>query len=462
MRRRRDSVNREIDAHAPLRRRFALPCGRNRPEDAMTENTLPGVAETARRIADGTLTCEAALAACIARIQERDNTLHAFAHLRAEAARVEARRLDSETPRGALHGIAFGVKDIIDTVDLPTELGSPIHAGRRPTADAAVVALLRAAGGVLLGKTVTTEFAHVHPGPTRNPHDPRRTPGGSSSGSAAAVAAGMVPFALGTQTAGSVIRPAAYCGVVGYKPSYGDINPQGMHDNVRSFDTIGVMVRAVEDLPPVRAGCLGAAPTRLAPPPVSTLRVGLCRTHRRAEADATTMGHLEAAAGALAAAGAQVSEVELAGDTAALDRAIIDVSGYEFARCMAHERFAHADRLSRALLDGRVADGLVCDHAGWRAGLAVLAEHRRRLADRFGDLDLLITPSAPGEAPEGLDKTGPATFNAVWSALHVPAITLPLFRGPAGLPIGLQLVGAVGEDDRLIDAAETVFRTLRR
>lgn len=427
----------------------------------MTDICSLGVAALARAIADGTLTCEAVAAAHLERIAERDGALHAFAHLRPEAALAEARALDRGPGRGCLHGIPFAVKDIIDTVDLPTELGSPIHAGRRPTADAAVVALTRAAGAVLLGKAVTTEFAHVHPGPTRNPHDPARTPGGSSSGSAAAVAAGMVPFAYGTQTAGSVIRPAAYCGVVGYKPSYGDINPQGMHDNVRSFDTIGVMARAVEDLPLVRAACLAEPPRPLSSTEVGALRIGFCRTHRWQEADDATRAHLERAAERLAGAGARVEEVSLPGDVAALEAAVRAVAGFEFARCMAYERFAHPDRLSRALLDGRVADGLACDHAGWRAGLATIAEHRRRLADLMREHDVLMTPSAPGEAPEGLHGTGSAVFNGLWTALHVPALTLPLFTGAAGMPIGLQLVGAMGEDDRLFVAAAAVVSVLR-
>lgn len=226
----------------------------------------------------GRLSAEALTRACLERIAEHEPVVHAFAHLDPELALAQARRCDAAATQGPLHGLPFAVKDLIDTIDLPTECGSPIHAGRRPGQDAACVALARAAGAVILGKTVTTEFGLRHPGPTANPHDLGRTPGSSSSGSAAAVADCMAPLAFGTQTGGSIIRPASYCGVVGYKPSLGVINRAGVKPLADSFDTVGLFARSVPDVALASAVLAGDEPARWRAEPIAPARVGLCRT----------------------------------------------------------------------------------------------------------------------------------------------------------------------------------------
>ncbi len=410
----------------------------------------------ATAIALGETSAEAIAAAHLERIAEREPEVQAFAHTNPEQSLAQAREIDNRAGVGMLRGVPFGVKDIIDTHDMPTEHGSPIHKGRQPTADAACVAYARERGGVLLGKTVTTEFAHVSPNQTRNPHNPAHTPGGSSSGSAAAVAAGMVAWSFGTQTAGSVIRPAAYCGVVGYKPSYGEINVEGVHGNVRSFDTIGIMARAVEDLPLIRAAVTTESVVDITPPAISSLKIGLCRTPYWDQACPATQAHVTAAAQRLERAGATVSDFALPKGFEAFEGAIRRVAGYEFAGAMAWERLNRKAQLSDALLHGRVRDGLGVTLEEYRSALAGLGIYRAQTAIASHDLDLLICPSAPGEAPEGLQATGSAVLNGLWTSLHLPCVTLPLFHGPKGLPIGLQLVGHFGQDPRLLSAATAI------
>ncbi len=410
----------------------------------------------AAAIAQGETNAEAITTAHLERIAEREPEVQAFAHINPELSMEQARAIDGRAGVGMLRGVPFGVKDIIDTHDMPTEHGSPIHKGRQPTADAACVAYARDHGGVLLGKTVTTEFAHVSPNQTRNPHNPAHTPGGSSSGSAAAVGAGMVAWAFGTQTAGSVIRPAAYCGVVGYKPSYGEINTEGVHGNVRSFDTIGIMARAVEDLPLIRAAVTTESIVDIAPPAVGSLKIGFCRTPYWDQACPATQGFIEDAARRLEKAGAAVTDFTLPKGFEAFEHAIRRVSGYEFAGAMAWERLNRKADLSQALLQGRVRDGLGVTLEQYRSALAGLGIYRAQTAIASRDFDLLLCPSAPSEAPLGLESTGAATFNGLWNSLHLPCVTLPLFKGPGGLPIGLQLVGHYGQDPRLLSAASTV------
>jgi Asp-tRNA(Asn)/Glu-tRNA(Gln) amidotransferase A subunit family amidase len=415
----------------------------------------------AASIEAGDLSAEVATAAHLERIAEREEAVRAWSHFSPEGALEEARARDgSSAGSHFLFGVPFGVKDIIDTHDMPTEWGSPIHARRQPTADAACVAYARSNGGVLLGKTVTTEFAHVHPGKSRNPHNPDHTPGGSSSGSAAAVGAGMVPWALGTQTAGSVIRPAAYCGVVGYKPSYGEINTEGVHGNVRSFDTLGVLARAVEDLALIRCACTRERLREVSAPDLSVLRIGFCRPPYWEQACAATQAALEGAASALGHGGATVSDFEMPRGFVGFESAVRAVAGHEFAGAMAWEWLNRRTELSDALVNGRLNDGLTVSLDQYRGCQAVLGVYRAQTALAMHDFDLLVSPSAPGEAPEGLESTGAATFNGLWTALHLPCITLPLFTGPKGLPIGMQLVGHFGQDLRLIAAAAAIEREL--
>jgi Asp-tRNA(Asn)/Glu-tRNA(Gln) amidotransferase A subunit family amidase len=414
------------------------------------------------RIQEGKLTSEALVRSCLERIDSRESQVKAWVYLDRDFALRQARECDRGTNRGPIHGIPFAAKDIMDTADLPTEYGSPIYKGNRPASDAACVALSRAAGGVLLGKTVTTEFASRVPlGKTTNPHNPQHTPGGSSSGSAAAVADFMVPLAFGTQTVGSVIRPAAFCGCIGYKPSYGEVSTQGVKQNTASFDTVGLFVRAVEDLPVFRAALTGFAPKALTITPINELKIGFCRTMFWDRAEDYTKSLVEQAASALGKAGAKVSDFDLGGpfkDFEAMGRRIND---YEFSRALAWERHHHWELLSEFQRD-KLATWLNVSHEQYREAQAVLRQCRQYLAQAMKDLDLLLTPSALGEAPVGLASTGDTSFNILSTWTYTPCITLPLFTGPTGLPVGIQLIGRRNEDHRLCEGTQAVYRVLSK
>ncbi len=412
--------------------------------------------EAVEKIGRGDLTAEALTRACLDRIAEIEDQVHAFAFLDPELAIRNAQAADKSGKGGVIQGVPFAMKDIIDTVDMPTGHGSPIYTGHRVAWDAPCVAACRASGGVALGKTVTTEFAHRHPNETRNPHNTDHTPGGSSSGSAAAVGAHMVPVAFGTQTTGSIIRPAAFCGTVGYKPSYGDFCTTGVRDNVPSFDTLGLIARSLDDLALFRAAVMALPHEPLEAVDVSGLRVGFCRTAFWDKADAATQALLERTADALRAAGATVTDFSLPDGEAALPDEVLNVSGFEFSHVMMHERMKHKEQLSAALLNGRVADGVRCSYAQYRASEAVIQDYRLRTYAAMEDVDLLLTPSAPGEAPNGIAATGNAIFNNIWTTTHLPALTLPAGAGPNGLPLGVQLVGRLHQDHRLLSAAKAV------
>ncbi|HJS37484.1 MAG TPA: amidase [Burkholderiales bacterium] len=418
-------------------------------------------AEAARLIESRELTAEALAAACLERIAERDDAVRAWAFIHAKNALAEARELDQVPRRSRLHGVPFGVKDIIDTESLPTEYGSPIYSGHRPRADAACVALLRRAGCLVLGKTVTTEFANNHPSPTRNPHDPAHTPGGSSSGSAAAVADRMAPLALGTQTGGSVIRPAAYCGAFAVKPSFGSINRQGTKFVAESLDTIGIFSRAPEDL----ALALEVLSGRPAPDFASFTgrkpRIGLCRTPRWQDADAATQANLEQAAGRLSKAGAAVSDFELPpGSEALFDRHGV-IMGYESARALAWEYLTYPDQISTSLKP-RLDEAWQVTRADYDAVRETARQCRRALADAMREVDFLLTPSAPGEAPRSHASTGDPVFNRAWTLFGVPCVTVPFGKGAHGLPLGIQLVGPMDGDSALLGWAHWAARALER
>jgi Asp-tRNA(Asn)/Glu-tRNA(Gln) amidotransferase A subunit family amidase len=406
-------------------------------------------AEAARRIAAGHLTSESLVAACLERIAAREPEVRAWACVDRELALKQARALDGVSPRSPLHGVPVGIKDVIDTADLPTEYNSPIYRGYRPRWDAACVALLRRAGCVILGKAVTTEFANNHPGATRNPHKLTHTPGGSSSGSAAAVADFMVPLALGTQTGGSTIRPAAYCGVVGCKPSFGSINRAGLKFVSESLDTIGLIARSAEDIALLLHVLSGRAIPDLQAVAGRKPRIGLFRTPRWGEADAATQALVESAAARLAKAGAKVSEFEAPPGYAQLFDDQNRIMCYEEARGFAWEHANHADQLSDSLR-ARIEEGWAVSREAYDAARLHARDCRRRLAERMRDYDYLLTPSAPGEAPATLAKTGNSVFNRVWTLLGVPCVTLPSGTGPNGLPLGVQLVGALDGDSELL------------
>jgi Asp-tRNA(Asn)/Glu-tRNA(Gln) amidotransferase A subunit family amidase len=402
--------------------------------------------EMAARIEGGTLTAEAVVQSCLERIRAREPVVRAWAHVAGDAALAAAR---AAPPGTLLKGMPFGIKDIFDTADMPTGYGSPIYTGCRPGFSASAATLPRAAGGVLLGKTVTTEFANRHPGPTANPHDPGFTPGGSSSGSAAAVADFMVPLAIGTQTGGSVIRPAAYCGVVGFKPSFNMFAPAGMHPNTETLDTIGIMARSVADIALFRAAMM-AIPYEKPAMPDRAPRLALCRTPHWDRATADGRAALEEAAARLRAAGAEIVDSELPNSCTAVSDVQNRHSYFEAPRNHAPERYRHEAQLSPALRHGRIEGGqkLTLDEfrAAWRE-----ADTMRAAAQNWaGGFDAILTLPAPGQAPKTLASTGDAIFNGLWTVLHMPCLTIPAGEGPDGLPLGVQLVGKRHADARLL------------
>jgi Asp-tRNA(Asn)/Glu-tRNA(Gln) amidotransferase A subunit family amidase len=415
--------------------------------------------EAAARIAAGKLKSEALVAACLERISQREKDVQAWAFIDPELALAQARARDREPRRTRLHGIPVGVKDVFDTADLPTEYGSPIYRGNRTACDAACVAQVRELGGVILGKTVTTEFATRHPGKTRNPHNLKHTPGGSSQGSAAAVADWMAPLAFGTQTTSSVIRPAAYCGVVGYKPSFGLINRAGVKALSDSLDTVGTLTRTVPDAALIVEELSGAPVTSFDAVPRLKPRIGFCRTPYWRQADRPTQQALEQAVPRLQSAGANVAAVDLAGEFAHLVDVQVTISTYEMFRALAYERTRFPDLISEHLM-GRLLGGGRVMRAEYEEAQAIAQRCRARLDDVFREYDALLAPSTMGEAPEGLASTGDPVFGSSWTVLHGPAVTVPAFHGPRGLPLGAQIIGPLGKDGPTLLCAEWVWHAL--
>jgi Asp-tRNA(Asn)/Glu-tRNA(Gln) amidotransferase A subunit family amidase len=420
----------------------------------MSEANRLSAAEAVTRLHSGALTAEQLTRDCLDHIEARAS-VKAWIHLDPEHALEQARAADRAGRPGLLAGLPVGVKDVIDTYDMPTEHGSPIYRGNRPFADAACVALTRMAGGTVLGKTVTTEFANRFPGATVHPHNPSHTPGGSSSGSAAGVADFQVPLGFGTQTGGSTIRPAAFCGVVGYKPSFGEFSRVGIKLQCQNLDTLGLICRSLDDIALMRA-VLIEMPHRTVDRGTNAPRIGVCRTPLWDIADAPTQALIEATAGKLSAAGARVSEVEFAAPFRDIALHHQRVFYYEAAQNYAYEHLEHRDQVSAMLLDTVLDPGRDISIDDYIAALETAEAFRAHLDDLFRDVDLLLTPSAPGEAPEGLGSTGNSAFNSIWTLSWAPCVTLPAGTGPKGLPLGIQLVGPRFADEKLLDAAAWV------
>ena len=414
--------------------------------------------EITAAISGGRTTCEAVARACLERIAEREPQVLAWEYLDPDQVIAQARALDRSGCSGPLIGVPFGVKDIIDTCDMSTGYGSPIYAGHRPRRDAACVALSRKAGGVVMGKAVTAEFAVVHPGKTRHPLDPARTPGGSSSGSAAAVADFMVPLALGTQTTGSTIKPGSFCGVFAYRPSFGDIRCSGVMESSGSCDTVGLYARTVEDIALYRDVLVGAGPEPM-PDDVPAPRIGFCRTPQWSRLDPSTQQLLENAARRLARAGAKVQDAHLPVEFGDAEEAHRMVSCREFALNFTREIEHHWDQLSSALRNGKIKTGLECSFERYRAAHELAERCRRGLAQVFADYDVLLAPAAVGEAPIGTN-TGDSSLASSWTLMHVPTMSVPVFKGPNGLPVGAQIIAARHEDRKLFAAARWVYRHL--
>jgi Asp-tRNA(Asn)/Glu-tRNA(Gln) amidotransferase A subunit family amidase len=425
----------------------------------------------AAEIARGVMSAEDYTRACLDRIAAVDGEVQAFIHLDPEHALAQAQALDRHKAGGGrigpLHGIPVGIKDIFDTADYPTECGSPILAGRRPAADAAAVRKLREAGAVIIGKTVTTEFAYFHPGKTRNPRDLTRTPGGSSSGSAAAVAAGMVPLAIGSQTNGSMIRPAAFCGIFGVKPSHGLISRAGALTLSRSLDHVGAYARSLEDLalildvlagqdpadPDSRSFASPAFRASLIEPPPLPPSFAFVRTPMWEKADADARGALEDFAKEVGA-----REVDLPVDYRDAWPALRAIMAVE----MAHNLGAHVDSGGEVSPQFRdlIAEGRKVTATEYLAavrGARHYAEGMMGIFEQYADA--IITPAARGVAPQGT-ATGDPVFCTLWTLVGFPALNLPLLGNSQGLPIGVQLVGAPGRDEKLLRTARALIESL--
>ncbi|MXZ63320.1 MAG: amidase, partial [Chloroflexi bacterium] len=413
-----------------------------------------GAAEAARRMAAGTLTSEGLVAACLDRIAERDPDVRAWVHLDADAALAEARTRDTEPPRGPLHGIPVGIKDIYDTADMPTAYGSVLYEGHRPAVDSAPVEALRAAGAIVPGKTVTTEFAYLTPGPTRNPYDLSRSPGGSSSGSAAGVGDYHVPLAMGSQTGGSTIRPAAYCGVYGFKPTFGFVNIDGVRPLAMALDTAGWFARNVEDLAllgSVLHPLIDADLRPLDTPP----RIGIVRTADWERATTDVRRAIDGMADALAHAGCAVSEVDWPEECNDLGTAWEAVIAAGAASALAPEYEQHRDRMGDHIRN-LIEQGRALTPSERSTAEATALRCRALVSELFEDYDAFLTPATGDVAPERLDSTGDPLFNRSWTLLRLPGLAVPSGLDASGLPLAAQLVGRHGGDQALLEVAAWV------
>jgi Asp-tRNA(Asn)/Glu-tRNA(Gln) amidotransferase A subunit family amidase len=415
--------------------------------EAQMEPNRLGAKEAARLIERGELNAQSLVASCLERIAAREPEVRAWAWLDEKQALSQL-----QSVAGPLHGVPVGVKDVFDTFDMPTQHGSRIYLGHRPRADSAPVALTRRAGGVILGKTVTAEFATFVPNVTRNPHDLSRTPGGSSSGSAAAVADFMVPLAFGTQTAGSVIRPGSYCGVVAYKPTYNTLPRAGVHPNADTLDTVGVYGRSVEDVAFFTAALTGRGELITS---IERPRIAMCRTWEWEHVQPEMAACFEQTQKRL-----QAPELALPAAFKALRAAHASILRYEGARSLADE-YRRFPELMDPALRKRCEEGYAIDGREYAAALLLAQRIRAQLAEAFGDYDVLLAPAATGEAPLGLSSTGDVAMNVVWTLLHTPAVSVPAGKSPNGMPLGLQAIGRIGDDARTLAAATWIEKALR-
>jgi Asp-tRNA(Asn)/Glu-tRNA(Gln) amidotransferase A subunit family amidase len=396
------------------------------------------------------------------RVADREAFLKAWAWHEPDLVREQARRLDAGSRDLPLFGVPIGVKDIIDTADMPTSYGSAIYRGHRPARDADVVARLRAAGAVIMGKTATTEFAHAHPCATVHPERADRTPGGSSSGSAAAVADGMVPLALGSQTGGSTIRPAAYCGICGFKPTYEVVCTDGMKPLAPSMDTLGIHARSVGDIELLFSVLVGHANSARPPRPIATPRIGYYPGPHREDASADAACALQECRDAFVRAGWEVQPLALPSENfGELSNANRTIMAYEAARELDHENVRHRAGLSDDIA-GLIDQGHRIPCRDYEEALALASRCRVALGEGLHGFDVLMTFSAPGEAPELSAGTGSSVFNRGWTTMGVPCLTVPFGRGTiAGLPLAVQFVAAAGEDFQLLSLGQRVEGLVR-
>lgn len=419
---------------------------------------LLSASEVADQIAAKETTSLAVVEACLARIAAREGDIRAWAFVDPELARRQARARDQEPARSPFHGVPVGIKDIFDTFDMPTAYGSAIYKGHRPAVDTVIVALLRRAGLVILGKCATTEFASPVPIGVKNPHDFGRSPGVSSSGSAAAVADYMVPLAVGSQTGGSTILPAAFCGVFGFKASLTGIDRGGIRHLRPGLDTVGLFARDLRDIATLQAIVTGVRPP--APPAaLAGVRVGICRTPNWHQALAETVDAVERAASALSSNGAEVRDVAMADVFAGIEDSFRVISSVEGARALAAEVRDHFDQLNHWVQSGRNTAAQI-DQSRFDAAELHVVACMRAMADIFQSCDLVLTPSTCGEATKDLDGISNSAFNRTWTVLQGPCVTIPAYRGPNGMPVGVQVVGPPGSDSRTVALARAIAAVL--
>ncbi len=430
---------------------------------AVAEISFMSATAAAAAIANGSLSSEQLVQACLAQIELRDAQVHAWQHIDAEAALQSARAKDqqhSQEPMAALHGIPVGLKDVIDTADMPTTQGSSIYEGALADADARCVQRLKQSGAIILGKTVTAEFATYHPGPTANPSNIDHTPGGSSSGSAAAVADGQVPIAIGTQTAGSVIRPASYCGVFGFKPSFGRYDTQGVLKTSPHLDTLGVFARSLDDIKLVdRVLCDEEAPHNVEGGLQDAIIIGVCRTPVWDEASDEMQATLLAVAKNLKECGFSVVDIVLPEEFNGLCNAQQDIHAREAWQCLGHLSQDHPDKLSAALVEF-TGKGRDVPEAQYQQALELQRRCTALSVKAFAQADVLLTPSATGSAPQGLHNTGSPAFNRLWTAVGTPCVGFPAATSENAMPLGLQLIGAIGSDQLLLRRADRIMKAL--
>ncbi len=430
--------------------------------------------EAARKIREGKLSSVDLVKACLKRIKETDDELKAWAYVDAENALAQAKEMDEIRARGRaigpLHGVPVGLKDIIDTHDMPTQRGTDIFKDRQPDADACIVERLREAGAVILGKTVSTELAFMHPAETKNPHNTAHTPGGSSSGSAAAVASYHVPLTVGTQTNGSVIRPASFCGTYGFKPTRGVISRRGILQTSKTLDQVGVFARTLEDVallndaigsydptdhmsfarprPNTRAGCAADVP-------IEPNFVFLDMPYYDRLSDEAREGFDEL----IDALGDQVERVDASENLGDLVEVQKTIHEYEIAHHLKDTFEDHWDQLSTSIKPV-IECGRKITNSQYEDALAVMKSAESFFAEFFNDYDAIITPSAADEAPKIDQGTGDPIFCTAWTLAGLPSLNLPLMQGATGLPMGVQLIGALEEDDRLFRTANWLLHKL--
>lgn len=439
---------------------------------------LLGACEAGEALIEGLVSSQELVQACFARIDELEDSIGAWAHLDNDRAMEQARQADEFRSRGlalgALHGLPIGIKDIIDTRDYATENGTVLHQGRRPTKDATLVSLLKEAGAIILGKTVTTELAVFAPGKTRNPHNTDHTPGGSSSGSAAAVASAMVPLAVGTQTNGSIIRPASFCGVYGFKPSFARISRHGVLPQSPPLDTIGMFARTLEDLALIadvlmRFDAQDESMTPLAPPCIGSVMAApvpadpvfaFIRTPAWDQVEQETKDGFRELIDA--ANESKKKTIEIVSLSAQFDdiyehhRKLMEA---DLAKSFATEYEESKTEMS-AILCEMIERGQQVTRSQYNASLETIESYGSVLDEIFASYDAILTPATLGSAPAGLEATGNPVMNTIWTFCGTPALNLPLLQNPAGLPLGVQLVGERGDDARLFRSSRWLLNLL--